>query len=61
MMPKDGHNGVCYFEGDLCTGNSKDSSEFLTEARNIGNKDKDVFIDFLTSIWMYDRSCRYLL
>ena len=35
-----------FFEDDLYTGMSKDSSEFLTEARTIGNRDEDNFPDF---------------
>ena len=35
--------GVGFFEDDLYTGMSKDSSELLTEARNIGNGDEDIF------------------
>ena len=34
------------FEDDLYTGMSKDSPKFLTEARNIWNRDEDIFLDF---------------
>ena len=43
---KDRFKGVGCFEDDLYIGMSKDSSKFLTEARNIGNGDKDIFLHF---------------
>ena len=45
-MHKNGFRGVGSFEGDLYTAMSKDSSKFLTNARNIRNKDEDIFNDF---------------
>ena len=30
----------------------KNSSEFLTEVRNIWNNNGDIFIDFETSVWI---------
>ena len=45
-MHKDRSNGVGPFEDDLYGGILKDSAKFLTEARNIGDRD-DTF--FLTS------------
>ena len=46
MVHEDGFTGVCFFEVDLYTGILKDSSDFFTEARNIWNRDEDIFIDF---------------
>ena len=42
----DTFKGAGSFEDELYTGISKDSSEFLTEARNIGNRDESIFLDF---------------
>ena len=42
-MHKDRFKGVGSFEDDLYTGMSKGSSKFLTEARNIGNRDEEIF------------------
>ena len=44
-MHKDKFKGVVSFEDDLHTGILKDSSKFLTEARNIGNRHKDIPLD----------------
>ena len=43
-MHKDGFKGVGSFEDDLYHGMLKDSSEFLTEARNIKNRDEDILL-----------------
>ena len=56
----DRFKGVGSFKDDLYTGMSKDSSKFFTEARNIGNRDEDIFLDLKTSIWIYDRSFWFL-
>ena len=37
--------GVAFPEDDLYAGIIEDPSEFLTEARNMGNRDEDIFID----------------
>ena len=41
-----GFKGFGSFEDDLYTGMLKDSYEFLTEARDIWNRDEHIFIDF---------------
>ena len=38
----------------LCSSLSNNFFEFLTEARNIGNRDEDIFLDFQASIWIYE-------
>ena len=43
---EDRFKGVDSFEDDLYIGMSENSSEFFTEARNIRDRDKDIFIDF---------------
>ena len=43
---KDGIKGVGSCEDDLCTGMLENSSELFTEARNIWDRDEDIFIDF---------------
>ena len=43
-MQKDGFKGTGSSEDDLYNGKSIDSSEFLTEAKNIMNIDEDIFI-----------------
>ena len=45
-MHKDRFEGVGFFEDEMYIGTSKDSSEFLIEARNIVNRDEDIFLDF---------------
>ena len=45
-MHKDGFKGIASFENDLYTCVLENSSEFFTEARDIWDKDVDVFIDF---------------
>ena len=40
---KDGFKNVCSFEDNLHTGMLKDSSKFLTEARN---RDENITLDF---------------
>ena len=42
----DGFKGVGSFEDDLNTGMSEKSSEFFIEARNIWDRDEEIFIDF---------------
>ena len=42
---KGGFKGVVSFEDDLYTTVSEDSSKFFTEARNIRDRDKDIFLD----------------
>ena len=45
-MNKNRFKAVASFADDLCTGMLKDSSKFLTEARNIGNRVTAIFLDF---------------
>ena len=45
-MDKDGFKGVGSFANDLYTGMSENSSQFLTENRDIRDRDEDIFIDF---------------
>ena len=44
---KDRFEEVGSFEDDLYTGMSKDFSKFLTETRDIGKRDKNIFLFFL--------------
>ena len=60
-MHKNRFKGIGSVEDDLYTGMLKDSSKFFTEARNIRNRDVDIFLDFYGSIWIFDRSCWFLL
>ena len=45
-MHNDRFKGVSFFEDDLFTTMSEPSSKFLPDARNIGNSDEDIFVDF---------------
>ena len=45
-MHKDRFKYVGSFEDDVYTGMSKDSSKFLTDTRNIENRDENTFHDF---------------
>ena len=49
-MHKDRFKGFGSLKGHLYTGMSKDSSKYLSEVRNIGNRDEDIFLDFKASI-----------
>ena len=42
-MHKDRFKDVGSFEGDLYTGMSKESLKSITETRNTGNRDEDIF------------------
>ena len=55
-MHKDRFKGVSSFEDELYTSMSQDSSKFLVEGTNIGNRDEDIFLDFWASVWIYDGS-----
>ena len=37
--------GVSFFEDDSYTGSLKDASEFLTEDRNRGHRDEDIYLN----------------
>ena len=48
------------FESDLYVGMLTYSCKFLTEARNMLNRDEDIFLDFQASIWIYYGSQQFL-
>ena len=48
------------FEDNLYTGMLKDSSKYLTETKNIGNRGEIIFLDFWVTTWIYDVSCYFL-
>ena len=45
-MLQDRFKDVDFFENDKYAGMLTDSSKFLSEARNTGNRDENIFLDF---------------